>query len=278
MPSCFRCGVPQRFLRSISITKATDESLSALLEERGIDVSQFGLGESKPISALVKEINEGSCRLEVERRSGSVVRYVEPIFVQLRYGNMVLIERARLQPNGKRRESRTLLAEKREPSDRGPFEAAIRAIWQKLNVEVHRDMDGFLHEKIEDVTFTDRRDSASYPGIPAVYLTHYVHVVVKENSPAEAAFKECGLPGCSEFETDEEKPSGTVKFTWRWMVIQEARISGVKGFPGGARRGSLQSLSSVATDDPGEGGARRGSLDSQIDDGAARRGSLASQV
>lgn len=240
------------------------------MEERGIDISQYGVGESKPISALVKEINEGSCRLEVERKTGKVVRYVEPIFVQLRYGNRVLVERGRLQPNGKKRESRTLLAEKREPSDRGPFEAAVRAIQQKLSVEVHKSMEGFVHDKLEDVTFTDKRDSASYPGIPAVYLTHYVHLAVKEKSAAEAAFKERGLPDCAEFETEELKQSGTVKFTWQWIDIQEARVSGVKGFPGGMRRGSLSSLSSAATEDPGPdgdgatGAGRRGSLDSQV--------------
>jgi len=255
--------------RNIAITQATEESLASLLEKNGLDVSQFGVGESKPLSALVKEINDGSCRLEVERGSGRVLRYVEPVFVQLRYGSLVLVERGRQQPTGKRRESRTLLAEKREPSDRGPLEAAVRGIREKLHVEVTRHTDGFVHDKVEDVTFTDKRDSASYPGIPAVYLTHYVHLAVKESSMAESAFKECGLPEGCEFETEELKQAGAVKFKWQWVDIQEARISGVKGFPGGDRRGSLASLNSAATCDPGADPAssRRGSL-----------GSIASQV
>lgn len=238
----------------------------------GIDTSQFGVGESKPVSALAREINEGSCRLEVERSSGRVLRYVEPIFVQLRYGDKVLIERGRLQPTGKRRESRSLLSEKREPSDRGPFEAAIRGIREKLHVEVHKRLEGFVHEMVEDVTFTDKRDSASYPGIPAIYQTHYVHLLVKERSVAESAFKECGLPDCSDFETEETKKAGVVKLNWQWINIQEARMSGVKGFPGGSRRGSLTSLSSLTSADTcepngPEGDGRRGSLvslDSQV--------------
>lgn len=115
-------------------------------------------------------------------------------------------------------------------------------------MEADKNLNGLVHNVMEDVTFTDKRDSASYPGIPAVYLTHYVHLVVKERSSAEAAFKDCGLPGCAAFETQEEKQSGIVQLNWEWVNIQEARVSGVKGFPGDRnRRGSLCSLDSTAT-------------------------------
>lgn len=209
----------------------SEEDLLALLEDAGIDVTRFGQGQAKSVAALLHEVEEGSCRLEWERLSGTLRRVVEPVFVKLRYGERVLVERAQVLPSGKRRERNSLLAEKRDPSDADPFDAALRGIREELKVHLQRDTDGLVHHQEEDKTTTESTTSFSYPGMQAEYLTHYVSLELVESSAAAKLFAGCGLVEGAAFETEESKPEGILRLHWEWVNIDEAVASRVKGLP-----------------------------------------------
>lgn len=141
----------------------------------------------------------------------------------------------------------TLLAEKREPDDKSPLAAALRGVEEKLGISMEPNTtQGLEHDPDADETFTDRKESASYPSIPAIYLTHYVYLRVREGTNAAELFRSFGIEdGSFAFTTQEQKQDVVIQSVWEWVDIREARTTGVKGFVGGAeRRGSLISLTS----------------------------------
>merc|ERR1712192_329714 len=144
-----------------------------------------GTGKAKSLAALLGELKEGCC-LERDAASGKISRRVQPVFVQLRYDGRVLVERSQVLPDGRRRERNQVLAEKVEPVDASPLAAALRGIKEELGVDVGVPpvlLQGFRHCKDNDVTYTESKESASYPGLRATYLTHHVCLEILPNSP-----------------------------------------------------------------------------------------------
>jgi len=238
MPSistkCCMCGLSGAMSRSqtrpVPCPK-TEDALCTLLKGHSIDIALYGQGKAKPIGTLLRELKEGSCRLEVDRKTGHLLRSVEPVFVQLMYQGKVLVEKAQILANGNRRERNMLLAEKVEPCDANSMAAALRGIREELQVEVYEGLKGLVRVVGEDDTFVEQMESASYPGITAAYTTHRVKLEIQLESEAEGLFKSCGLPDCRPFETDEDKlEGGTQHMFWEWMTLDEAAASGVKGF------------------------------------------------
>lgn len=205
--------------------------LQALLQRSGVDTRYFGQGQAKPLITLFRELREGSCRLERDRQTKQVYRCVEPVFVQLTYNGKVLVERVQGLPNGNRRVRNSVLAEKREPDDASPLDAAFRGIVEELHVEVSLSTEGLVYSPHDDLSFVERMDSSSYPGIPAIYATHFVRLNIMSGSDAERAFTSCGLPACRPFETEEGKFEGILTHFWEWTEFHEALHAGVKGMP-----------------------------------------------
>eukprot|EP00933_Yihiella_yeosuensis_P026454 TRINITY_DN20523_c0_g1_i2.p1 TRINITY_DN20523_c0_g1~~TRINITY_DN20523_c0_g1_i2.p1 ORF type:complete len:312 (+),score=43.36 TRINITY_DN20523_c0_g1_i2:102-938(+) len=206
-----------------------EDELRAILESKGVDTLRFGLGKSKPLSSLLHEIKEGSCQIAIDEKTQKLCRVVEPVFVQLLYCDKVLVEDAHILPNGNRRERNTVLAEKKEPQDASILDAALRGIEEELGMVIKLSNSGLEHDPDSIETFIEKKDSASYPGIPCIYKTHHVCLRIAAGSPAEKLFSSCGLPACTPFETTETKPQGTLTSFWKWMGVTEALDSGTKG-------------------------------------------------
>eukprot|EP00931_Biecheleriopsis_adriatica_P023933 TRINITY_DN15009_c0_g1_i1.p1 TRINITY_DN15009_c0_g1~~TRINITY_DN15009_c0_g1_i1.p1 ORF type:complete len:247 (-),score=41.57 TRINITY_DN15009_c0_g1_i1:16-756(-) len=165
-----------------------------------------------------------------------IYRHVEPVFVQLTYCNKVLVERAQILPSGKRRERNSTLAEKREPGDSDPIAAALRGVREELHVDLSLEDEGILTHSTGYAM--EKMDSKSYPGLEAVYETHYVHLELLQGGEASNRFARSGLLGPGVFTTEESRPDGKLQSIWEWMDIEDARRTSVKGLPGASCDGS----------------------------------------
>eukprot|EP00929_Paragymnodinium_shiwhaense_P065027 TRINITY_DN32643_c0_g1_i1.p1 TRINITY_DN32643_c0_g1~~TRINITY_DN32643_c0_g1_i1.p1 ORF type:complete len:330 (-),score=79.52 TRINITY_DN32643_c0_g1_i1:236-1225(-) len=245
---------------SVVACPASEADLQALLTSGGIDATAFGKGSAKPVASLLDELRSGDCRLERGPISGRLTRLVEPVFVALRFRGRVLVEKSQVLPDGRLRERKILLAEKRQPGDRSAVEAALRCILEELNVRptVHgrgvdsqrdggaspcydassaeglqdaSDMlrDMLLHHQEADACFLEELEaSVSYPGLQSVYRNYTVNLEIPETSDvAMSVFAHCGLPACQAFETSEQKAAEAfMKHTWVWMSDDEVRAAG----------------------------------------------------
>lgn len=209
-------------------TIKTEQDLKLLLERDGVDTSKFGVDKAKDLGALLKEINEGSSKLETGP-SGRIQRTVEPVFVQVCFRDLVLVEKLQILEDGRERKRNMVLAEKREPGDRNLFHTALRGIEEELHVpecELNKpDRARFLEDTY--CMMLETTDSKSYPGIQCVYRTHYVQIELLEG--CLPLFQSLGLPTGEEFHTEEQTKKGTKKFTWSWTNFQKAYESKVKG-------------------------------------------------
>eukprot|EP00747_Dinoflagellata_sp_TGD_P192915 gnl/TRDRNA2_/TRDRNA2_58445_c0_seq1.p1 gnl/TRDRNA2_/TRDRNA2_58445_c0~~gnl/TRDRNA2_/TRDRNA2_58445_c0_seq1.p1 ORF type:complete len:290 (-),score=70.66 gnl/TRDRNA2_/TRDRNA2_58445_c0_seq1:133-1002(-) len=223
-----------RRLRAAKRSKAptSTEELRTLLEMHEIDTSQFGTGEAKSLDALLQELQDGSCSLDLV--NGRIMRCVEPVFIELRYSGKILVEKSQVLPDGRLRQRNMLLAEKKQPADPNVVTVVLRALKEELDIDVTgpgKDVfvEGFVHRDDLYKVFREERDAASYPGIPCVYLTHHETVEIREGSRAASLFATCGLPeGCS-FKTEEAKADGILKHQWDWIDFELAQQAGVKG-------------------------------------------------
>mmetsp|Transcript_28316 Transcript_28316/g.58389 ORF Transcript_28316/g.58389 Transcript_28316/m.58389 type:complete len:272 (+) Transcript_28316:32-847(+) len=223
-------SLPKLLLAGDQVMKcpSSEQALCDLLKNFGIDTSAWGDQHAKPVVSLLRELREGSCSLRVANRK-RIYRLVEPVFVQITYCGKVLVERMKIFPNGMRREHRSVLAEKKALSDHSALHAAIRGIREELHVDVGEGTEGLVHSPQEDVSFIEELDSASYPGLPAVYETSHIRLNVQSGSSAERAFTHCGLPACKPFETVEMKLEGELRLGWEWVEFHEALRSKIKG-------------------------------------------------
>mmetsp|Transcript_22622 Transcript_22622/g.63053 ORF Transcript_22622/g.63053 Transcript_22622/m.63053 type:complete len:704 (+) Transcript_22622:51-2162(+) len=210
-------------------TLKTEQALKLLLERSGVDTSKFGVGKAKKLSALLKEVREGSCKLEINSVTGSLQRTVEPAFIQLFYHGKVLVEKRQILEDGRERTRDMVLAEKAEPLDENVAHTAFRGIEEELHIQKdalnHPDRAVFRDDAY--VMMMETLDSASYPGLTCVYHTHYARVDICEGGVP--FLQHCGLPGCEDFASEETTKLGTKKMYWTWMDADEARETKVKG-------------------------------------------------
>lgn len=224
------------------------DELKDLLEGSGIDTSQFGVGEAKTLKALLKELGEGSCALE-RQEDGSVLRVVEPVFVQLLRKDKVLVNTYQDLEDGRQRKRFMLLAEKKEPADTGdttktllkkeanlqqmapPFDTSVRGIEE----EIHIPLDAMLKDGViklradlykSDVEVTS---SSSYPGLKSAYRNHYTAIEILDDGVQ--TFGSCGLPAMESFSTAETTKLGTKTQHWEWWPCPRAKEEKVKGMP-----------------------------------------------
>jgi len=205
-----------------------EQALADILASHGVDASTWGDGKSKTIASLHRELKEGSSTLRIDEKK-RLARWVEPVFVQISYNGKVLVERTKIFPNGSQRKHSTVLAEKKWLDDATTFDAAMRGMREELGVHITKETEGLVHSPLEDICFVEHMDSASYPGIPAVYDTTFMRFNIQSGSMAERAFRNCGLPACKPFETVEQKEEGNLRLCWEWIEFHEALHSGVRG-------------------------------------------------
>lgn len=220
-----------QFESSTSIQKLTpedmkdDAALASYLVKAGINPGLYGVEKAKPISALRKEVLKGESCLEWCADTSTILRVVEPIFVQFRWKDRVLVEVEQVFKDGRTRRRNMLLAEKRAPEDQGVAEAAVRGLCEELNLPEDfpkAESLRFMHEAY--CCICEKLESASYPGLPCTYITHYCSVQLLD----------AGLPhfdklGMLMDSFDSEEPDKVNR--WRWTAMEQARASKVKGFP-----------------------------------------------
>lgn len=208
-----------------------EESLKLTLEQDGIDSSVFGTGKAKTIKALLKELNEASSFLERNSQTGKIQRVVEPVFIQLRYKNLVLVEGIQTLEDGRERNRNMFLAEKKDKNDGGVAWTSIRGVSEELGLPMV-DLQAADVLKFRDDQYcfeVEKLDSASYPGLPCIYRTHYCQLDILDTGLH--LFAPFNLPAGEDFVTFETSALGTKKHQWRWDDVQSARKAKVKKFP-----------------------------------------------
>jgi hypothetical protein len=174
------------------------DELRELLEYHGFDVSQWGVGATKPIDALWEEVSQGES--ELIEADGELIRRTHcvgvDVFVELANGSRLkLREDRQVYKNGSVR-SRNLissLAEKTRP-DETPAGSVSRAIKEELGIAAVKSM------KIGDRLIINK-DSETYNGMATQLVIRLAEV--------ELYLTDYQPDGYVEVQTDK-----SVYFTW----------------------------------------------------------------
>ncbi|CAE7895994.1 HTR3A, partial [Symbiodinium sp. KB8] len=246
-----------------------DAALASYLRRAGIDPTAYGTGKAKTIAALLKEVVKGetvlapclhSCAYSWSYRhslslqlaqewndsQSQIRRVVEPVFIQLRWGDkailllvavctkghrrgQVLVETEQILSDGRPRQRNMLMAEKKSPEDVDIEHSALRGVKEELLENVPGcEIDVLRHLRFMQEAYccvAENLESNSFPGLPCVYITHYCGVQILDN--ALPLFKDIGF-----LETDFETKESDGKINkWRWVDVSNARQDKVKGFP-----------------------------------------------
>lgn len=221
----------------------SERKLEQFLESHGVDTKKFGKGSAKSLAHLQDELRTEACYLEVQhnaaeppsqsgRKRGKVIRVVEPVFIRLCWRTKVLVQESQRFPDGRMRNRKMLIAEKKEPSDGGGLlTTVIRAMCEELGLDAELlRQEGMLQYRTDAYHFEmEQIESPSYPGLASLYRTHHVQVDILEGGME--LFKGCGLPACVPFQTEEMSALGTVTHFWKWYDTAEALQQGVVKFP-----------------------------------------------
>jgi len=216
-------GVPESALANI-------DALKSFLEEHGVSASQFGYGQAKPLSFLLKELKDEASHLELQRGFESskpkLLRVVQPVIAYLRWRGHVLVKESQHFPDGRIRVRKGLLSGKKEPRDGSVFSTLLRTIETELGLapEAIR-REGVLTYRADSYHFeVEHLLSPSFPGLPTVYRTHRVQIDICDDAEV---FRDCGLPDCAAFSTTVASELGTTTHKWNWYPassILKARI------------------------------------------------------
>jgi hypothetical protein len=202
-------------------------NLEEILQAAGVCTSCF----VKPVSSLLAELQNDECKIGRGCITGRITRRVEPVFVVLRFGSKVLVESSQVLEDGTKRQRLMVLAEKMRPSDMSPMDAALRGLCKELSIG-DGTRDGLpacvSFCKAKEACFLEERDAASYPGLPCIYENHQLHIDIRSDLVPEVA-RNCGLPDCRQFQTQEVTQDGILYQNWVWMDASEAQTCGVKG-------------------------------------------------
>lgn len=184
-------------------TKDINISINILkqqLENYGIDISQWGTGQTKTIEHLLKEIEEGETILVIGKE-GKLLRKViaggaDIYYVDSNKKRYRLKEEKQVFKDGRERQRDYLdqsVSEKMKPSE-NPKEAMIRGIKEELGIEGEIVL-----------TKTDAEEqilvSPSYPGLQSQYVRHKFEAILND-----AQFKPEGYI--------EEQADKTTYFIW----------------------------------------------------------------
>ena len=183
------------------------EDLQALLDAGDIETSQWGHNKTKTVDDLWREIVEGETQMQDQPLLRIVPGVVEVI---IRQGDCMLIEVKQEFRDGLTRSRNIPPAEKMKPGERY-IDAAKRCLDEELNITASNI------EIIESThkTWTEVRDSPSYPGLLTQYTFHTVEARISQ------------LPE-DDFYTDEYSQDGTelmLRTYWSWRIVQQGDLT-----------------------------------------------------
>eukprot|EP00927_Polykrikos_kofoidii_P020571 TRINITY_DN19793_c0_g2_i5.p1 TRINITY_DN19793_c0_g2~~TRINITY_DN19793_c0_g2_i5.p1 ORF type:complete len:648 (-),score=95.99 TRINITY_DN19793_c0_g2_i5:221-2164(-) len=200
-------------------------TLINLLIRAGIDPMLYGVEKSKPVSALLREVHSGESVLEFDESSRSLRRIAEPVFVQLRLGDRVLVEVEQTLADGRTRKRNIVLAEKKSPEDENVQATVLRGLREELSLPTEFPLESAVRFVPEAYCcVAENLESSSYPGLTCLYVTHYCTAKVSE--AGVESFSRGGFLA-DEFETVED---GKL-CRWKWTDLNAARRDKVKGLP-----------------------------------------------
>lgn len=193
-----------------------------------MDVTKFGQGMAKTVTALLQEVRSGESVLKWFPESRKLQRIVEPVFLQLRWGDRVCVEVEQVLESGQTRQRNMLLAKKKSARDVDICATALRVIHEELNVPSNSlvlDKTVSFHKDLY-CCFAENLESMSYPGLPCIYITHYCCVQICDS--ALDVFSQRGILQDHTFEIAEV--GGKIN-CFNWKPFEEAVSGNVKGFP-----------------------------------------------
>jgi hypothetical protein len=137
-------------------------NLDTILNEYGIETKRWGLGRTKTLADLYKEIIAGETVLDLT--DGKIVRHLHVVGITVTCGNFLLKEDRQVFTNGRvRNRELTVSCAEKMINGETPKESAIRCLKEELGIDVNeRDLVAKVHFETED-------DSHSYPGLKSIY-------------------------------------------------------------------------------------------------------------
>ena len=214
-PSEHRRGHP------LSVTVTSMSAFANLLQQHGLDLSEWNKGRNKGVVELWLELQRGEMELRLDA-NGQLTRCLNVVTVRVsRPGcsNEHLIETLQIWPDGRERKRGRMLSETLMQNE-SPIDGAWRGITEELgpiapacNVEM---------DETSLKTWRETLQSPSYPTLRSEYTLHNVRACISE------------LPDTS-FETDEllveyeaeglEAPN--IRHVWSWRrdaVVLEKQL------------------------------------------------------
>jgi len=82
----------------------SEQALQTILEDAGINTQRFGVDQAKSLLELYHELAEGSSHLQ-RTEDACLNRIVEPVFIELRWRDRVLMNTQKGSVRGKSRDS-----------------------------------------------------------------------------------------------------------------------------------------------------------------------------
>eukprot|EP00931_Biecheleriopsis_adriatica_P107516 TRINITY_DN81855_c0_g1_i1.p1 TRINITY_DN81855_c0_g1~~TRINITY_DN81855_c0_g1_i1.p1 ORF type:complete len:1324 (+),score=259.04 TRINITY_DN81855_c0_g1_i1:58-4029(+) len=238
------------------------EALQAFLEASGVDLSAWvshgrSSGGAKGVDELFREMQGGYGRCVTSALDGSVVRTLCVARVRIHAvcsggQEKVLSETEHqcwLDSTGR---ALRLPMRKMCPGSEG-LEAALKELWQKV-LGVDEQLVDVMFERGAERVYEEVKESASYPGLPCVYVVHEVPYWARlgegrtgsaaDQAAVESCFEAVGLPDGGSFERTEDR-----RRIFAWVDIAHQRFSPAPSDIGGdAERQLMDDLNAGACD------------------------------
>jgi len=222
----------------MAATCANDDADGALrklrerLEAAGVDTSQYGKGDAKPLELLHHELSVlKSCWLE-EVAGSSIKRVVEQVqvivVVALNGTDFILVSACQVLHDSRTRNQQQLLLWKMKPQE--SWESALEAaLSNRLQVPAAAHSKLFFINKDSYAYREETEVSKGYPGLETKYRFHEVTVRLLDASAEEV--QSMGLPEGRDFAT-MEGVIGTDDITarlnvWEWHCLEECARYGL---------------------------------------------------
>lgn len=183
----------------MKLTFGNESELEEFLISQGVDTSTWGLGSTKSVGDLWKEIQNGDSFLQDSPFS----RVVEIVQLIIQRDGLTLMEIEQELDDGRKRDRYFPPSEKKRRG-KSPLETAINCIEDEFGLQekdILIDENSYEYEEDQEL-----KDSKSFPGLPCKYIYH------KYNATVE------GLPETDFWtsEADRNRDDPVRRHHWSW--------------------------------------------------------------
>lgn len=210
-------------------SSAEEARLIEYLEQHGVSVAGFGVGDARRIGDLAREIQGGFSELELERPGGNLVRCLcivqVHVVAQAPNGTLQLIETSQVLDDGRIRSGTVFLHEKQRRGE-AIADTIQRAFRTRLGISEAAAVAILSASQITplyDLAKNSAGVSRSYPGLKTRYCVQHVEVLLPDCSTTDGELEphlsELGLPSGDSFMAVEGRIGlgygGRVRL-WTW--------------------------------------------------------------